>query len=98
MLAEGISVRVVQEIGGWTSLRMLERYTHQTDAEKLRAVEAACLVAIVCAPLKPSSEPTHVPSSSVWPTLLQSRSKSLPVAFERTRRDQNVFQTACHRV
>ena len=40
MLAEGISVRVVQEIGGWTSLRMLERYTHPTDAEKLRAVEA----------------------------------------------------------
>ena len=41
MLAEGISVRVVQEIGGWTSLRMLERYTHPTDAEKLRAVEIA---------------------------------------------------------
>ena len=41
MLAEGISVRVVQEIGGWTSLRMLERYTHPTDAEKLRAVEMA---------------------------------------------------------
>ena len=29
------------EIGGWTSLRMLERYTHPTDAEKLRAVESA---------------------------------------------------------
>ena len=41
MLAAGISVRVVQEIGGWTSLRMLERYTHLTDAEKLRAVEMA---------------------------------------------------------
>ena len=41
MLAAGISVRVVQEIGGWTSLRMLERYTHPTDAEKLRAVETA---------------------------------------------------------
>jgi len=41
MLAGGISVRVVQEIGGWSSLRMLERYTHPTDAEKLRAVEMA---------------------------------------------------------
>ena len=41
MLAAGISVRVVQEIGGWTSLRMLERYPHPTDAEKLRAVETA---------------------------------------------------------
>ena len=40
MLADGISVRVVQEIGGWTSLRMLERYTHPTDAETRRAVES----------------------------------------------------------
>ena len=39
MLAEGASIRAVQEIGGWTSLRMLERYTHPTDAEKRRAVE-----------------------------------------------------------
>ena len=41
MLAEGASIRAVQEIGGWTSLRMLERYTHPTDAEKRRAVEIA---------------------------------------------------------
>ena len=41
MLAEGSSVGAVQEIGGWSSLRMLERYTHPTDAEKLRAVEIA---------------------------------------------------------
>ena len=39
MLAGGASVRAVQEIGGWTSLRMLERYTHPTDAETRRAVE-----------------------------------------------------------
>ena len=37
----GTSVRVVQEIWGWTSLRMLERYTHPTDAGKHRAVETA---------------------------------------------------------
>ena len=41
MLADGISVRGVQEIGGWRSLRMLERYTHPTDAETRRAVESA---------------------------------------------------------
>ena len=41
MLADGISVRVVQEIGGWRSLRMLERYTHPTDAETRRAVASA---------------------------------------------------------
>ena len=30
MVAAGVSLRVVQEIGGWTSLRMLERYAHPT--------------------------------------------------------------------
>ena len=39
MLASGASLRAVQEIGGWTSLRMLERYAHPTDAEKRRAVD-----------------------------------------------------------
>jgi integrase len=38
MVAAGISLRVVQEIGGWTSLRMLERYAHPTDGEMQRAV------------------------------------------------------------
>jgi integrase len=33
MVAAGISLRVVQEIGGWTSLRMLERYAHPTGAK-----------------------------------------------------------------
>ena len=38
MVAAGVSLRVVQEIGGWTSLRMLERYTHPTGEEMQRAV------------------------------------------------------------
>jgi hypothetical protein len=33
-----VSLRVVQEIGGWTSLRMLERYAHPTDGEMQKAV------------------------------------------------------------
>ena len=39
MLARGASVRAVQELGGWTSMRMLERYAHPTDVEKRKAVE-----------------------------------------------------------
>ena len=39
MLERGASVRAVQELGGWTSLRMLERYAHPTDAEKRKAIE-----------------------------------------------------------
>ena len=39
MLASGASLRAVQETGGWTSLRMLERYAHPTDSEKRRAVD-----------------------------------------------------------
>ena len=37
MVAAGVSLRVVQEIGGWTSLRMLERYAHPSDTEKRRS-------------------------------------------------------------
>ena len=38
MVAAGISLRVVQDIGGWSTLRMLERYTHPSGAEMSRAV------------------------------------------------------------
>jgi len=38
MVAAGISLRVVQDIGGWSSLRMLERYAHPSGAEMRRAV------------------------------------------------------------
>jgi len=36
--AAGISLRVVQDIGGWSTLRMLERYAHPSGAEMSRAV------------------------------------------------------------
>ena len=39
MVEAGIDLRTVQELGGWKSLRQLTRYTHPTDAAKLRAVE-----------------------------------------------------------
>jgi integrase len=38
MVASGVSLRAVQTIGGWTSLRMVERYSHLDDAELQRAV------------------------------------------------------------
>jgi len=38
MVANGVSLRAVQQIGGWTSLRMVERYAHADDAEHARAV------------------------------------------------------------
>jgi site-specific recombinase XerD len=39
MVRNGVSLRAVQAIGGWSSLRMLERYAHVNDAELARAVE-----------------------------------------------------------
>ncbi len=39
MVAAGVDLRTVQEIGGWKNLRQLSRYTHPTDRAKLRAVE-----------------------------------------------------------
>jgi integrase len=38
MVAAGVSLRAVQTIGGWSSLRMVERYAHVDDAELVRAV------------------------------------------------------------
>ena len=38
MVANGVSLRAVQVIGGWSSLRMVERYAHVDDAELQRAV------------------------------------------------------------
>jgi integrase len=39
-LAEaGVSLRVIQELGGWRSLRQIERYAHPTEAAKRHAVE-----------------------------------------------------------
>jgi hypothetical protein len=35
---KGVSLRAVQTIGGWSSLRMVERYAHVDDAELARAV------------------------------------------------------------
>ena len=43
MIRDGASLRAVQVIGGWKSLRMVERYAHVTDAELHRAVKLAGL-------------------------------------------------------
>jgi integrase/recombinase XerD len=38
MLEAGVNPRVIQQLAGWSSLRMLERYGHARDAELQRAV------------------------------------------------------------
>jgi integrase len=38
MVRAGVSLRAVQAIGGWSSLRMVERYAHLDDSELARAV------------------------------------------------------------
>lgn len=40
MIAAGVDLRTVQELGGWSSLRMLTRYLHPTAAQQRAAVEA----------------------------------------------------------
>jgi integrase len=39
MIAAGVDLRTVQELGGWSSLRQLARYAHPTADAKRRAVE-----------------------------------------------------------
>ena len=40
MLARGVDVKTVMELGGWKNLHVLEKYLHPTDAQKRAAVEA----------------------------------------------------------
>lgn len=39
LVEAGVPLRVVQELGGWKSMRQLERYAHPTDDAKQQAVE-----------------------------------------------------------
>lgn len=39
LIAGGVDLRTVQELGGWSSLRMLERYGHVSPTRKAQAVE-----------------------------------------------------------
>lgn len=39
MLAAGVDIKTVQQLGGWKNLRVLERYLHPTDAQRREAVE-----------------------------------------------------------
>lgn len=39
LIAAGVDLRTVQELGGWSSLRMLERYGHVSPIRKAQAVE-----------------------------------------------------------
>ena len=39
LIENGVDLRTVQELGGWSSLKMLERYGHVTPSRKAAAVE-----------------------------------------------------------
>jgi integrase len=39
MIAAGVDLRTVQELGGWSDIRLLMRYVHPTSEAKRRAVE-----------------------------------------------------------
>lgn len=40
MLARGVDIKTVQQIGGWQNIHVLEKYLHPTDAQRTAAVEA----------------------------------------------------------
>jgi integrase-like protein len=62
MVAAGISLRVVQDIGGWSTLRMLERYAHPSGAEMSRAVRV--LTAYTATGTKTGTAPKNDQSTS----------------------------------
>ena len=51
MLERGIHSRMIQELAGWSSLRMLERYGHVTDAERDRAIDATTALLAAAQPV-----------------------------------------------
>lgn len=38
LVEDGLDLRAVQELGGWSSLKLLERYAHPTTATKVNAL------------------------------------------------------------
>lgn len=65
LVDQGVSLRIIQELGGWQSLRQLERYAHPTETSKRRAVEqigeATATPTLVPQPQKRSKRATAVP-------------------------------------
>lgn len=45
LVMEGVDLPTVQQLGGWQSLSMLERYAHLSPAHKAKAVERIALQA-----------------------------------------------------
>ena len=41
----GVDLRTVQELGGWQTLSMVERYAHLSPAHKAQAVERIAITA-----------------------------------------------------
>jgi integrase len=44
LVMAGVDLRTVQELGGWQTLSMVERYAHLSPAHKAQAVERIALV------------------------------------------------------
>jgi hypothetical protein len=40
----GVDLRTVQELGGWQTIGMVERYSHLSPAHKAQAVERIALI------------------------------------------------------
>ena len=63
LVERGVHLRVVQELGGWKSLRQLERYAHPTEAAKRAAVASI-------------SQPAPVPKPYLVPKAAPRRRRS----------------------
>ena len=70
MLEAGVNPRVIQQLAGWSSLRMLARYGHVRDAESQRAVAANASViaaALAESPQNPPHEGVEQPATATAP-------------------------------
>lgn len=66
----GVDLRTVQELGGWQTLAMVERYAHLSLAHKAQAVER--LVVLSATASIPSKLQQHVLSEGGSDVLLEA--------------------------
>ena len=73
LVMAGVNLRAVQKLGGWSSLDLVQRYAHLSDAHKAEAVER------IIADHSPTGFTTPAPSRMMTSSN-RAKSKGAPVA------------------
>ena len=73
----GVDTRTIMDLGGWRSLRMVERYMHLSPAHKAAAVERIATASAVSSEF-PNAVPKRVGVRARWCNLSGQRQTGFP--------------------